>query len=102
MFGGGQIWSSFFLHSFRAFCAKLKAQAIQDKDPPHISNWKAPLPTFIEHIYLKHFGRERLTDMRPVEEIWKASEKKKQDSKKRKQLKREAGRLAPMANPDAV
>ena len=52
--------------------------------------WKAPLPAFIEHIYLKRFGRESPAEVKPIEEIWKASEKKRQDRKKRKQLKREA------------
>jgi hypothetical protein len=51
--------------------------------------WKAPLPAFIEHIYLKRFGRERPPEVKPIEEIWKASEQKRQDRKKRKQLKRE-------------
>ena len=64
--------------------------------------WKAPLPAFIEHIYLKRFGRERPAEVRPIEEIWKTSEGKRQDRKRRKQLKREAEQSAPKANQDAV
>ncbi len=64
--------------------------------------WKAPLPAFIEHIYLKRFGRERPAEVRPIEEIWKASEKKRQDRKMRKQQKREAEQSVPKANPDAL
>lgn len=29
--------------------------------------WKAPLPQFIEHLYLKRFGRERPQSVMPVE-----------------------------------
>lgn len=29
--------------------------------------WKAPLPQFIEHLYLKRFGRERPRSVMPVE-----------------------------------
>ncbi len=61
--------------------------------------WKAPLPVFIERIYFKRFGRERSAEVRTIEEVWKASEKKKQDRKKKKQLKREADRSAPKVNP---
>jgi len=63
--------------------------------------WKAPLPAFIEHIYLKRFGRERPAEVKPIEKIWKASEKKRQDREKRKQLKREADHSVPKSNPDA-
>jgi hypothetical protein len=30
--------------------------------------WKAPLPEFIEHLYLKRFGRERPEVVKPAEE----------------------------------
>ena len=32
--------------------------------------WKAPLPAFIEHIYLKRFARDKPVDVRWIEEIW--------------------------------
>ena len=50
--------------------------------------WKAPLPTFIERIYLKRFGRERPAEVKPIEEIWKANEKKRQDRKERNKKER--------------
>lgn len=64
--------------------------------------WKAPLPAFIEHIYLKRFGRERPAEVKPIEEIWKASEKKRQDRKKRKQLKGKGESLPQKPSPDTV
>jgi GH25 family lysozyme M1 (1,4-beta-N-acetylmuramidase) len=33
--------------------------------------WKAPLPAFIERIYLKRFGRERPVDVKSIEEVFK-------------------------------
>lgn len=39
--------------------------------------WKAPLPAFIEHIYLKRFGRDRPADVKCIEEILRSKEKKK-------------------------
>jgi hypothetical protein len=30
--------------------------------------WKAPLPQFIEHLYAKHFGRERPEVIRSIED----------------------------------
>jgi hypothetical protein len=38
--------------------------------------WKAPLPAFIEHIYLKRFGRDRPADVKSMEEIFRAKGKK--------------------------
>jgi hypothetical protein len=48
--------------------------------------WKAPLPAFIEGIYFKRFGRERPVDVKSVEEVWRAKEKKKEEQRKRKQV----------------
>ena len=53
--------------------------------------WKAPLPAFIERIYFKHFGRERPVDVKSIEEVWGAKEKKKEERQKRKQVERESG-----------
>jgi len=41
--------------------------------------WKTPLSTFIEHIYLKRFGRESPTDLKSIEEILRAKEIKKEE-----------------------
>lgn len=53
--------------------------------------WKAPLPAFIEHIYLKRFGRDRPADVKSIEEVSRAKEKKKEEQRKRKELQKEAG-----------
>jgi hypothetical protein len=47
--------------------------------------WKAPLPVFIERIYVKHFGRERPTDVKSIEELVRTREQKKEEKRKRKQ-----------------
>ena len=60
--------------------------------------WKAPLPDFIEHLYGKRFGKDRPADVRSIEEICKATEKRRQDRKRRNQLKREADQSASKAN----
>jgi hypothetical protein len=50
--------------------------------------WKAPLPAFIERIYSKRFGRERPLDVKSVEEVLRAKEKKKEERRKGEQQKR--------------
>ncbi|MEW6375153.1 MAG: hypothetical protein AB1502_05100 [Thermodesulfobacteriota bacterium] len=52
--------------------------------------WKAPLPVFIERIYFKRFGRGRPVDVKSIEEIFRAKEKKKEERRKKKQLERES------------
>ena len=47
--------------------------------------WKAPLPAFIERIYVKHFGRERPTDVKSIEELVRTRGQKKEEKRKRKQ-----------------
>jgi hypothetical protein len=42
--------------------------------------WKAPLPDFIEHIYLKRFGRERPEVVVPIEQRARQAAEKKQGS----------------------
>ena len=50
--------------------------------------WKAPLPVFIEDIYLKRFGRERPVEVKSIEELLRAKEKKKEERRKGEQHKR--------------
>jgi hypothetical protein len=50
--------------------------------------WKAPLPQFIEHLYLKRFGRERPEVVMSVEERVRAQRAKKEA---RKEAKRRVG-----------
>ena len=63
--------------------------------------WKAPLPLFIEHLYLKKFGRERPEVVMPLEE--RASlQKAKQKSKKAAQKARKAARTEERTAHEAV
>jgi hypothetical protein len=39
--------------------------------------WKAPLPEFIEHLYLKRFGRVRPRMVVPIEELARQAAAKK-------------------------
>ena len=52
--------------------------------------WKAPLLTFIEDCYFKRFGKERPDEVRAIEQFAKEYEKKKQERRARKQLKRQS------------
>ena len=51
--------------------------------------WKKPLPAFIEDIYLKRFGRDRPADVKSIEEVFRAKEKKKEEQRKKKELQKE-------------
>jgi hypothetical protein len=51
--------------------------------------WKAPLPVFIEDIYLKRFGKTRPDNVKSIEQLAKIQEKKKAERRKRKQLKKQ-------------
>lgn len=53
--------------------------------------WKAPLPDFIESIYFKHFGKRQPDQVRSVEQLIKAQEKKKAAHRAAKQLKKPNG-----------
>lgn len=46
--------------------------------------WKAPLPQFIEYLYLKRFGRNAPQTIRSIEQIAAAEEAKRQGRKKAK------------------
>ena len=50
--------------------------------------WKAPLPQFIEDIYFKRFKREEPETVRPLKQILKDMEIKKQQRKKEKDRRR--------------
>ena len=51
--------------------------------------WKAPLPAFIENLYVKRFGRARPDEIKSVEQLIKIQEQKKAKRRARKQLKRQ-------------
>lgn len=50
--------------------------------------WKAPLPQFIESIYFKRFKREEPETVRPLKQMLKDMEIKKQQRKKEKDRRR--------------
>jgi hypothetical protein len=60
--------------------------------------WKAPLPAFIEHIYLKRFGRDRPSDVKSIEEVFRTKEKKKEEQRKKKELERDSEQSDQKAN----
>jgi hypothetical protein len=53
--------------------------------------WKALLPAFIEHIYLKRFGRDRPADIKSIEEVFRAKEKKKEEQRRKQERQKESG-----------
>ncbi|MEK9179713.1 MAG: hypothetical protein AAB893_04575 [Patescibacteria group bacterium] len=50
--------------------------------------WKAPLPDFIESIYFKRFGKRQPDQVRSIEQLIKAQDKKKAAHRVAKQLKK--------------
>ena len=50
--------------------------------------WKAPLPQFIEHIYFKRFKREEPETVKPLKQILKEMETKKNLQKEKKEERR--------------
>jgi hypothetical protein len=74
------------------------AKIANEKQEP----WKAPLPAFIEDIYLKRFGRDRPSDVKSIEEVFRSKEKKKEEQRKKKELQKEAGPSDQKTNPFAL
>lgn len=60
--------------------------------------WKAPLPEFIEHLYLKRFGRERPEVVMSLEERARAQQAKKTARKEAKRARAAGGASAPAAD----
>lgn len=56
--------------------------------------WKAPLPQFIEHLYLKRFGRERPGNVVSIEERARAKQARHAARKAARQAARRAGQGA--------
>ena len=50
--------------------------------------WKMPLRHFIEHLYMKRFGRDRPENVRSIEQLVKDRNKKKEMRTKRKEERR--------------
>lgn len=64
---------------------KLGKLANHDQEP-----WKAPLPRFIEDLYLKRFGKERPDVVLPVEERARLAAAKKAERKELRKMERGA------------
>jgi len=50
--------------------------------------WKVPLPVFIKDLYFKRFGKKQPEQVKSIEQLVKELEKKKEEQRIRKQLKR--------------
>jgi hypothetical protein len=62
--------------------------------------WKAPLPVFIEDLYLKRFGKVRPDDIRPLEQIVAERSKREAKRKAAKRSAREASNPPAEAPPE--
>ncbi len=51
--------------------------------------WKMPLPEFIEHLYLKRFGKPRPDNVVSIEERAHMEEERKAERREAKRLRRE-------------
>jgi len=50
----------------------------------HQETWKAPLPQYIEHLYMKRFGRPAPIKIRSIEQIVSDERKRKEERRQRK------------------
>ncbi len=70
------------------------------KDNHDQEPWKLPLPDFIEHLYFKHYGKERPDVVLSVEEKIRRDEEKRARRRETKLLRRQA-EAAEQAEPEA-
>jgi hypothetical protein len=59
--------------------------------------WKMPLRQYIEHLYFKHFRKERPDVVLPIEKLVQA-QKEKKAKKRQEKLQRRLGEM-PLENP---
>jgi hypothetical protein len=52
-------------------------------------SWKAPLPVFIEDLYLKRFGKKQPDTIKSIEQFVKKQAKEKEERRKHKQLNKQ-------------
>jgi hypothetical protein len=64
--------------------------------------WKAPLPQFIEELYLKRFGRERPQVVQPIEERTQLEDRRRAKRRQAKAVRRAAGTAVGAAEGAAV
>jgi hypothetical protein len=78
----------------------LKPQKLGKLDNHHQEPWKAPLPTFIENLYFKRFGKRKPDHIRSIEEIAAAQRAKKQAKKGAKSANTAVGAESENLTPD--
>jgi hypothetical protein len=61
--------------------------------------WKAPLPIFIENLYLKRFGKGRPDTVLPIEELFRLKAEKKEAQRKAR-CERKAAKAISEAAPE--
>jgi len=71
-------------------------------DNHHQEPWKAPLSEFIEHVYVKRFGRERPEVVMSVEEWARAKEAKQAAPKEARRRARAEGHGTPPGDSEAA
>ena len=70
------------------------------KDNHDQEPWKIPLQHYIEHLYFKHYGKERPDVVLSIEEKIRRDEEKKARRREAKLLRRQA-KAAEQAKPEA-
>jgi hypothetical protein len=75
---------------------KLRKMDNHDQEP-----WKMPLRHYIEHLYFKHFGKERPDVVLSIEKQVRAKKEKKAQMR-RERLKRRQRETTAKANPGRV
>jgi hypothetical protein len=70
----------------------------------HQERWKLPLPDFIAHLYVKHFGKTRPDHVRTVEQSAVAKLARKQAKKQARQARKaiNAAGMAAMEEPEGA
>ncbi len=52
--------------------------------------WKLPLPNFIEELYFKHFKKNQSENVRPIEQMVKGYNRKKEERRNRRLKEKES------------
>ncbi len=52
--------------------------------------WKLPLPNFIEELYFKHFKKNQPENVRPIEQMVKGYNRKKEERRNRRLKEKES------------
>ena len=68
----------------------MSSKKLGGMDNHHQERWKMPLRHYIEHLYLKRFGKERPNVVRSTEDTVRCYEKKKAQTREAKLPRRKA------------